>query len=68
MTYIVQHYRDLFKFMESISILDPLNVCKLFALHLLRLDKPLKDFISFCNNHKLRTEGAYADMDARCLL
>ena len=22
-TYIVQHYRDLFKFMESISILDP---------------------------------------------
>ena len=57
--------------MESISILDPLNVCKLFALHLvyqLRLDKPLKDFISFCNNHKLRTEGAYADMDARCLL
>ena len=60
-TYIVQHYRDLFKFMESISILDPLNECELFALHLVyqpRLDKPLKDFISFWNNHKLRTERA----------
>ena len=60
-TYIVQHYRDLFKFMESISILDPLNECELFALHLVyqpRLDKPLKDFISVWNNHKLRTEGA----------
>ena len=60
-TYIVQHYRDLFKFMESISILDPLNECELFALHLVyqpRLDKPLKDFISFWNNHRLRTERA----------
>ena len=47
-TYIVQHYRDLFEFMESIGILDPLNECELFALHLVyqpRLDKALKDFI-----------------------
>ena len=34
-TYIVQHYRSLFKFMESIGILDPLNTCELFARHLL---------------------------------
>ena len=55
-TYIVQHYRDLFEFMESIGILDPLNECELFTLHLVyqpRLDKALKDFISFWNNHKL---------------
>ena len=40
--YIVQHYRDLFEFMESIGILDPLNECELFSLHLVyqpRLDK-----------------------------
>ena len=58
-TYIFQHYRDLFEFMESISILDPLNECHLFAVYLIyqpRLDKALKDFISFWNNHKLRTE------------
>ena len=58
-TYIFQHYRDLFEFMESISILDPLNECHLFVVYLIyqpRLDKALKDFISFWNNHKLRTE------------
>ena len=58
-TYIVQHFRDLLEFMESIGILDPLS--KLFALHLVyqpRVDKALKDFISFWNNHKLRTKGA----------
>ena len=63
--YIVQHYRDLFEFMESMGILDPLNKCELFALHLVyqpRLDKALKDFISFWNNHKLRTEGALTPM------
>ena len=45
-TYIVQHYRDLFEFMESIGILDPLNESELFALHLVyqpRLHKTLKD-------------------------
>ena len=60
-TYIVQHYRDLFEFMESIGILDPLNECELLVVHLVyqpQLDKALKDFISFWNNHKLRTEGA----------
>ena len=58
-TYIFQHYRDLFEVMESISILDPLNECHLFVVYLIykpRLDKALKDFISFWNNHKLRTE------------
>ena len=46
-------------------ILDSLNECKLFALHLVyqpRLDKTLKDFISFWNNHKLRTERALTPM------
>ena len=46
-------------------ILDSLNECKLFALHLVyqpRLDKALKDFISFWNNHKLRTERALTPM------
>ena len=33
-TYIAQHYRDVFEFMESIGILNPLNKCGLFALHL----------------------------------
>ena len=48
--------------MESIGILDPLS--ELFALHLVyqpRVDKALKDFISFWNNHKLRTKGAWTD-------
>ena len=64
-TYIFQHYRDLFEFMESISILDPLNECHLFVVYLIyqpRLDKALKDFISFWNNHKLRTEWALTPM------
>ena len=49
--------------MESIGILDPLS--ELFALHLVyqpRVDKALKDFISFWKNHKLRTEGALTPM------
>ena len=69
--YIVQHNRELLKFVESISILDLLNECELFALHLVyqpRLGKALKDFISFWNNHKLRTEGTLTPMDVRCLL
>ena len=64
-TDIVQHYRELFKFMKSISILDPLNECELFALHPVyqpRLRNALKDFLSFWNNHKLRTEGALTPM------
>ena len=59
--YIVQHYRDLFEFLENIGILDPLNECELFVLHLIYLpllEKDLEDFMSFWNNHKLRTEGA----------
>ena len=51
--------------MESIDIFDTLNEYELFALHLVyqpRLDKALKDFISFWNNHKLRTEGALTPM------
>ena len=51
--------------MESIDIFDTLNEFELFALHLVyqpRLDKALKDFISFWNNHKLRTEGALTPM------
>ena len=43
-TYIIQHYRDLLKFMESIGFLDPLNKCELFAIHIVyqpRLDKAL---------------------------
>ena len=64
-TYIVRHYRDLFEFMESIGILDLLDECELFVFHLVyqpRLDKASKDFISFWNNHKLRTEGALTPM------
>ena len=64
-TYIVQHYKDLFEVMEIIGILDSLNECELFALHIVyqpRLDKALKDFISFWNNHKLRTKGALTPM------
>ena len=53
-TYFLQHYRDFFEFMESIGILDPLNEHEIFSLHLvfqLQLDKALKDFTSFWNNH-----------------
>ena len=48
--------------MESI---DLLNECQLFALHIVyqpRLNKALKDSISFWNNHKLWTEGALTPM------
>ena len=64
-TYIAQRYRDVFEFMESIGILDPLNECELLVVHLVyqpQLDKALKDFISFWNNHKLRTEEALTPM------
>ena len=66
-SHIVLHYR------ECIGILDPLSECELFALHLVyqpQLNKALKDFTSFSNNHKLRTEGALTPMhmDIRYLL
>ena len=47
--------------LNTTGTLNPLNECELFVLHLvyeLRLNKALKEFISFWNNHKLRTEGA----------
>ena len=72
-TYIVQHYRDLFEFMESIGILDPLNKCELFTLHLVyqpQLDKASKDFIILKKSYTAnrRSFNAYAHMDASCLL
>ena len=51
--------------LNTTGTLNPLNECELFVLHLvdeLRLNKALKEFISFWNNHKLRTEGALTPM------
>ena len=55
-------------FKGLVRIYVPLNECALSALHLVyqpRLDKALKDFISFWNNHKLRTEVGLTPMQIR---
>ena len=57
--YVLHCYIDLFYFMETNEILDPLNEVHLLALQLVfieRINTTLLDFVVYSNNHKLRTE------------
>lgn len=59
-TYVLQHYYNLFYFLESNGELDPNNEVDMFALQyvfLPRVNRALDHFITQWNNHPLRTEG-----------
>ena len=75
--YIVDHYRELFYWMEDEEILNPLDEVHLLALQIVfmpRVNKSLSEFILHWNNHAMRTEhsqtpaqlwvqGVYANID-----
>ena len=57
--YVVDHYRELFYWMEDEAMVDPNKELHLLALQtvfLPRINKSLTDFTAHWNNHPLRTE------------
>jgi len=68
-SYNVQHFRDLFSFMEENEYLDPLSEVDLFALHKIytpRINKAIVDFKAYWNNHKIRTAGTFSPIQLWC--
>ena len=65
LNYVLNHYRELFYFMEDTGNLDPLYEVHLLALKIVfipRINKGLNDFTAYWNNHALRTESAQTPM------
>ena len=59
-TYVVQHYYNLFYFLESNNELDPDDEVHMFALQYVfmpRINRALDFFTTQWNNHPIRTEG-----------
>jgi hypothetical protein len=59
-TYVTSYFRNLFYYLESLELLDPLNEIHLFALHYVfkpRINRALTLFATQWNNHPLSTEG-----------
>lgn len=59
-TYVLQHYYNLFYFLESNNELDPDDEVHMFALQYVFMPRNNKALVSFTaqwNNHPLRTEG-----------
>ena len=59
-TYVTSYFRNLFYYLESLELLDPLNEIHLFALHYVfkpRINRALTLFSTQWNNHPLTTEG-----------
>ena len=59
--YVVDHYKELFYWMEDDEIVDPNSEVHLLALQIVflpRINKSLTDFRAHWNNHSLRTEGS----------
>ena len=62
---VVKFYRDLFFYMESISILDPVNELHLFCLHyvyLPRINNHLAQWVDAWIHHPLRTASNRTSM------
>ena len=58
--YVTSYFSNLFYYMESLEILDPLDEVHLFALHYIykpRINRALKLFAIQRNSHPLSTEG-----------
>ena len=56
---VVTTYRDIFYYLESSEVLDPLNDVDIFCLHIVyipRINLSLEEFTRQHNNHGLRTE------------
>ncbi|CAB4024078.1 uncharacterized protein LOC110247927 [Paramuricea clavata] len=59
-TYVISYFRNLFFYLESLDLLDPLIEVHLFALHYVfkpRINRALTLFATQWNNHPLSTEG-----------
>ena len=59
-TYVISYFRNLFFYLESVDLLDPLDEVHLFALHYVfkpRINRALTLFATQWNNHPLSTEG-----------
>ena len=59
-TYVLQHYHNLFYFLEANNDLDPDNEIHMFALQYVfmpRVNRALDCFIAQWNHHPIRTEG-----------
>ncbi|XP_055351690.1 uncharacterized protein LOC129597992 [Paramacrobiotus metropolitanus] len=57
---VIKLFRSIFIHMENMQILDMTSARDMMVLHLVfteRIQNKLNSFISFFNNHKLRTEG-----------
>lgn len=57
--YVVAVYRNIFYYLESVGLLDPVNDLHLLALHLVykpRINKAIRLFTEQWNNHPLSTE------------
>ena len=58
--YIVHYFKNLFYYLESQHLLDPVNEVHLLALHLVykhRINNAITSFIEQWNHHPLRTES-----------
>ena len=57
--YIVTPYRNIFTYLESFGLLDPLNELHLFALHYVfqpRINRSIEEFVLQWNHHGLSSE------------
>ena len=57
--YIVTPYRNIFTYLESFGLLDPLNELHLFALHCVyqpQIKRSIKKFVLQWNHHGLSSE------------
>jgi len=62
---VTKFYRDVFFYMESISILDPLDEIHLFCLHFVflpRIKNHLHQWLSGWVNHPMRTAANYTPL------
>ena len=59
---VVQQYQNVFHYLETSDLLDPLNDLHLFCLHhvfIPRINRALKEFVRQHNSHPIRTEHCY---------
>ena len=59
---VVRQYQNVFHYLETSDLLDPLNDLHLFCLHhvfIPRINRALKEFVRQHNSHPIRTEHCY---------
>ena len=66
---VARVYKNVFYYLESCGVLDPLSDVDLFCLHLVyisRINKSLEEFTRQHNNHPLRTERNRSPLQLFC--